>query len=530
MSAPPAPLDGLLEPSAYPHRPDSVELRETHISWVMLAGDRAYKIKKPLRLPFLDYGSLARRHELCREEVRLNSRLAPAVYRGVCAIVEAPGGVTVAAEDAAGALEYAVEMRRYDERATLSRRLDAGTAGEPEVLATGRRLAQFHARADRLADPEGTVPALEAMLAENFTTLGSLVVDPVGAQRLADARRFTRSVLKGRRAELVDRARRGLARDGHGDLRAEHVVLERGIEIVDCVEFDPQLRGQDVGLDLAFLVMDLSRRDDRLARALVSAYRAAGGDPGDDDLIGFFSAQRALIRAKVAFVRSGQVSGADSTRRRADAAALLELAERFGWRVRLGRLAIVCGLAASGKSTLADSLAVRAGTAVLSSDRVRKDLLGLGPTERAPERAYGREMNRRTYAALGRRAAELLAAGERVVIDATFRFAADRAAFAGALAEPARGAVWIECRTSPDERRRRATRRARQAERISDAGAAVAVRQSDEWEPLAEVPTARRVAVSTDGQPVAVVAALAQALDARLAGAAGFVRGVTSTG
>ena len=200
-----------------------------------------------------------------------------------------------------------------------------------------------------------------------------------------------RAVLAGRRAELRRRAAAGLVRDGHGDLRAEHVVLERGIEIVDCVEFDPALREIDVGLDLAFLVMDLMRRDERLAAALVSAYREAGGDPGDDALVAFFAAQRALIRAKVALVRAGQVDGADAARRRADAAALLELAGRLGWRVRLGAAAIVCGAAASGKSTLAAALAERAGATVLSSDIVRKELVGVPATARAPdERLHAR--------------------------------------------------------------------------------------------------------------------------------------------
>ena len=288
---------------------DPVELRETHISWVLLQGDRAYKLKKPVRLPFLDYGSLERRHHLCREEVRLNRRLAPEVYLGVRALVRADGGVRLAPEDAPGAVEYAVEMRRYDEDATLARRLDAGTAGADEVAAVGRRIAAFHAGAARPADPERAVAAFEAMLSENFATLRELHADP---PLIDDAERLATAMLAGRRDELLRRARTGLVRDGHGDLRAEHVVLERGIEIVDCIEFDPALREIDVGLDLAFLVMDLLRRDERLAAALVSAYRAAGGDPGDDALVDFFAAQRALIRAKVALVRAGQVDGADA--------------------------------------------------------------------------------------------------------------------------------------------------------------------------------------------------------------------------
>lgn len=506
---PPA-LAGLLDPAAYAHRPAGVELRETHISWVLLAGDLAFKLKKPLRLPFLDYGTLDRRHRLCREEVRLNSRLAPDVYRGVRAVVPAADGVRIAAEDDPAAIEYAVEMRRYADESTLDRRLAAGAAAEREVRAVARRLARFHADAAIAPEPERAVPALDAMLAENFATLGELAVDPA---ELDDARRLADAFLTGRRAELGRRARAGSVRDGHGDLRAEHVVLERGIEIVDCVEFDPALREIDVGLDLAFLAMDLCRFDDRLAGALVTAYREAGGDPGDDALVGFFAAQRALIRAKVALVRAGQVSGADADRRSADAAGLLELAGRLGWAVRLGPIAIVCGGAATGKSTLAAALAARAGARVLSSDVVRKELVGIPPTARAPQSAYSATMNRQTYQELGRRAA----AGEPVIVDATFRHAADREAFAAAAGPAADAAVWIECRAPAAVIARRAAARSSQPDRVSDADAAIATRQLTEWEALAEVPATQRVAVATDRSPERSVLAARDALDARLA-------------
>jgi aminoglycoside phosphotransferase family enzyme/predicted kinase len=474
------------------------ELRETHISWVVLEGDRAYKIKKPIRLPFLDYGSLERRHELCREEVRLNRRLAPDVYLGVGALVPDAGGVRPAPEDAPGAVEYAVMMRRYDERRTLAR----GPADEADVRAVGRRLAAFHAAAARPPDAEGSVAALTRMLAENLETLREL-----GADRaiVDDAERLVEAVLAGRGGELLARARAGRVRDGHGDLRAEHVVLERGIEIVDCVEFDPALREIDVGLDLAFLVMDLLRRDRSSAIALVAAYREAGGDPGDDALVAFFAAQRALIRAKVALVRASQVDGADAARRRADAAELLALAGRLAWRVRLGPGAAVCGLAASGKSTLAASLAQRSGATVVASDAVRKQLLGIAPSARAPQDAYGPEMDRRTYEALGRRARELAARGEPVVLDATFRRRRDRDAF-GAPGE----LTWIECRAPVEVR----AARAREPRRVSDADEAVAVRQTREWEPL----DAAHITVRTDQPPEAVVARVRDELDRRLRG------------
>lgn len=490
----------------------ATEVRETHISRVLLDGDRAYKIKKPVRLPFLDYGTLERRHRLCREEVRLNRRLAPDVYLGVAALVPAAGGMRRAPESTPGAVEYAVVMRRYDEASTLARRLRAGTAGEAEVQAVGARLAAFHAEAERPADAPGTVAALERMVAENFETLRGLDADPA---LLTDAERLADAMLAGRRAQLLERAHAGLVRDGHGDLRAEHVVLERGIEIVDCVEFDPALREIDVGLDLAFLVMDLLRHDERLAAALVSAYREAGGDPGDDALVDFFAAQRALIRAKVALVRAGQVGGEDAARRRHDARALLALAGRLGWRVRLGPGAVVCGVAASGKSTLAAALAAPAGATVVSSDLVRKQIVGVAPTDRAPERAYRPAVDRATYEALGRRARELVDRQERVIVDATFRRRADRRAFAGAFGSPG-DLAWIECRAPIPVLARRAGARALAADRVSDAGPDVAVHQAAEWEPL-DVVTAQLV-VRTDRDAAGVLSAVRDGLDLRLRG------------
>jgi hypothetical protein len=492
-------LIGLLDPEAYEPRPAAVELRETHISWVLLAGDTAYKVKKPLTLPFLDYGSLERRRVLCRLEMRLNARLAPRIYRGVRAIVPRDGGLRIADEADPEAIEYAVEMVRYDERATLANR----TADADVLRAVGRRIARFHAAAAVPGAPARSVAALDTMLRENFTTLRRLGVDVSDAIALADA------ALAGRRAELLARAREGFVRDGHGDLRAEHVLLEQGIEIVDCVEFDPALRRIDTGLDLAFLVMDVMCRGRDLAAALVDGYRGAGGDPGDDVLLTFFAAQRALIRAKIALIRARQVDGADAVRRRADAAALLALAGRLAWEVRLGRIAAICGPAASGKSTLANALAARSGARVLSSDVVRKHLLGIPPTTRAPLPAYDDATNRRTYAALGHQAAAHLAAGEAVLVDATFRFAADRETFTEAVGavEP----LWIECRVPADIAAQRAAARA-QGVRTSDAGADVAARSVSEFTPIGGI------AVDTTGDIAATVAALRRLLDTRLSG------------
>jgi aminoglycoside phosphotransferase family enzyme/predicted kinase len=506
----PPQLDGLLNPAAYTPRPQAVELRETHISWVLLAGDTAYKLKKAVELPFLSYGSLERRRDLCHEEVVLNTRLAPGIYRRVRAIVPAGDGLRIADESEPGAIEYAVEMRRYDENATLSRLLATGAVDATLIGAVGARIAAFHGSARIPRDAGRTVAALEAMVAENFSTLQDLGVAAGEAADLAAA------FLEGRRGELLVRAASGLVRDGHGDLRAEHVVLESGIEIVDCVEFDAALREIDTGLDLAFLAMDLLRAGRVPATALVDGYRAAGGSPGDDTMLLFFAALRALIRAKVALIRASQVSGDDASRRRTDAEALLDLADRLGWQIRLGPLVAICGPAATGKTTLAGALGSRSGGVVLSSDVVRKELLGLAPTERAPLSAYHDETNRRTYAALGRAVADRLARADRVLVDATFRYAEDRHTFAAAAGGVA--PLWIECRAPVGLVARRAAARTHEAVRTSDADRTVAVRTVEQFEPLDEVPRGRHVTASTAAGIALTLDGVRRVLDDRLRG------------
>ena len=328
-----------------------------------------------------------------------------------------------------------------------------------------------------------------------------------------------RACSPGRRAELEAGARAGRVRDGHGDLRAEHVVLEHGIEVVDCVEFDPALREHRLRARPR-----VPRDGPRAAATSASparsstAYRDAGGDPGDDALLAFFAAQRALIRAKVALVRAGQVSAARTHaaqvgRGRAPAA---------GRAPRLARPTGPSHRRMRHRREREVHAGDRAGGA-LPERRVRRPPMWCARPSWAsrarpsalPPYAYTAEANRRTYAALGDKAAELVAAGERVVVDATFRFAADRRAFTAALGPAAEDAVWLECRAPERLRLERAAARMRDTGRISDADPAVAARQREEWEPLEEVPCARRVVVDTDRTPAAVLRAAAAALDDR---------------
>jgi uncharacterized protein len=317
----------LLDPAAYPHRPASVELRETHISWVFLAGDRVYKVRKPVRFPFLDYGTLARRRAMCAEEMRLGRRFAPSIYCGVVSLVlRGRDGLRIALEPDPRAVEYAVQMRRFDEAATLRAWLERGTLEPSHLVAVGGALAGFHAASPAPAR-RGT--PLEDVIAQ---TLASLTAAGAPPERVQALRRFCGAALAHCAGELAARAAAGLVRDGHGDLRAEHVLLGRRIEAVDALEFGPGLRAADVAYDLAFLVVDVARDDAALARALVRGYRAAGGDAGSDELLGLLCAVRALGRAKVELLRAAQLSGTAAPERHARALRLLTLAEGFARR------------------------------------------------------------------------------------------------------------------------------------------------------------------------------------------------------
>jgi aminoglycoside phosphotransferase family enzyme/predicted kinase len=513
-----APLSGpalaaaLSRPEAYGDGASPVEVRETHISWVFLVGDRAYKLKKPVRLPFVDYGTVERRHDMCLEEVRLNRRLAPRVYLGVKAVIAAPGGVALAPVHHPDAIDYVVEMRRFDETRTLAARVTHGGVPFPALVAIGRTLAEFHARAPQRDGAHATT-ALTHALTGNLETLLELAPDDEFARQVAELGRFTHAFLAARRDELELRAASGRVRDGHGDLRAEHVLLEHGVEIVDGLEFDPTLRVTDVGCDLAFLLMDLEALGSPFAAStVVASYRQAGGFPGDDALVAFFGVYRALVRAKVGLVRAGQAG--DRARRLADARRRLALAERLAWRARRPGLIVVAGLSASGKTTLAALLAARSGLRHLGSDPVRKRLAGIAPAARADAAAYAESFNRRTYAELGRLADGELAHARGVIVDATFRNDADRAAFLDALGGLPDDAVVVECRAPLSVRLERARRRSRG---LSDADAGVVRGQSDNGGLLEDVPPAQHIPLRTDRPAADALDDLTAVLDARFA-------------
>jgi len=491
-----------------------VEVRETHISVVFLVGDRALKCKKPIVLPFLDYSTAARRREMCEAEVRLGRRLAPGLYLGVRG-VSADGELT-SPEDRR-AVDYLVEMRRYDEASTVAATLERGELRAPQVVEIARRLQRFHADCPPMPATGARWIELEVM--RNLQELLELAELRAERTRIHALGHFISEFARAHESLFDARARSGLVRECHGDLRAEHVVLgPDGVSVVDCVEFDLALRTLDVADDLAFLVMDLTALGgERFADMLLAGYRAVGGDTGPDALVAFFAAHRALVRAKVLLVRAGQHPPGSAAHGHAEAQAreLIGLAERFAWRARLPLVIIVCGVPASGKSTLAAALAERAGLPRLSSDLVRKAHAGVAPTTRAPAPVYDEATSRATYAELGRRALHAVRRDGGAIVDATFRRRGDRKAFADAFDQAAR-VLFVECVVPVDVLHRRAVERDRDRDRVSDASLTVVLREAQHWEALDEVPAERHLPLRSDRPVGRILQDLADLLNRRL--------------
>lgn len=496
-------VSAMLDPSFYPHSPSRVELRETGTSWVFLAGPLAYKVKKPVTFPFLDYGTLERRHEMCREEIRLNRRLARQIYLRVVGIARDRDRHLLTAEDDSEAVEYATEMRRVEEERSLEALVRDARLRPPHVDVVAGRLARFHAEAAVAPARFRKVRRLTESLEENLATLHEAGAGILDADRLDAARHFTQAFVAANDWRLASRGQAGLVRECHGDLRAEHVIVpaKGDVYVYDCVEFNPALRYIDIASDLSFLAMDLTRLGaEDLASRLIAEYRRAGGDPGDDSLVSFFASFRAWVRAKLACLRAREPSQVDCQRglREREARELFRLGHRFAWSARGPLVLALCGVAGSGKTTLARELCTTSGWPRVSSDLTRKRLAGIRPTERAGPGEYSGEFTERTYREMGRSAARQVGRHGGVIVDATFHRRHERDVFRAGLADSSAPILFVECRAPAEILRARVDARASELDRVSDADVAILERQFAELEPLDEVPAQERTQLFTD--------------------------------
>jgi uncharacterized protein len=487
--------DDLLRPSAYPGSPaGDVQLAETHASWVFLVGGDVYKVKKPVDLGFLDFRTLEQRRVACEAEVRLNARLAPRVYLGIVPVRRAAGGTHTIAGDG-DVVDWAVHMRRLDDRTRADQRLARGELRGEDIDAIARQLAAFHAtaRCDAETSRFGAPEAVEANVLENFaqTERGlPRVVHPEEAMEI-EVQQVT--FIEDHADVFLARAAAGRVRDGHGDLRLEHVYLDGGrATIIDCIEFADRFRFADVCADVAFLSMDLAWHGHvELAERLLARYARESNDFDLYGLVDFYESYRAYVRAKVAMLLAAD----------AEARRYLLLALSAGRRSLLAPM-LVCvgGIVASGKSTIADHLGVELGAPVIEADRTRKHMLGVAPGLHLDagswSGAYDPAFTERVYGELLRRADVVLASGRPVVLDASFRSREMRRR-ARALAEKHRVSFrFVECRASAEVSRERLARREVESG-VSDARVSLLEEFRAHFEPPDEVDSAERLVLDT---------------------------------
>lgn len=504
--------DSLLDPAVYPWRPDRVERIVTHVSLVFLAGDRVVKVKRAVDLGFVDHRSPEARERSCRDEVRLNRRLADGVYLGVEPLVATADGIRLGVSGAP--LEWAVVMRRLPADRMLDRLLREGLPRPGLSDALADRLIPFHrtARPCGPADPGACAASQAAVLIDNLDALRSLPPGLTDASLLSRVDAAMRPLLDPADGNLAARCRDGWVREGHGDLRAEHVCLEPGHppQVYDCVEFDLGLRCADIASDLAFLLMDLRRLGaGDVADGLLARYSAAGFDL-PDWAIRLYMAHRALVRSKVGGIETAEGIGERDALLR-DAADHLDLAA--GAALALSPcLLIVSGLSGAGKSTVARRVSRAFGVSVHRSDQIRQDLAGKGVT---PGK-YAPETTVRVHRALLARAARDLASGTPTLLDATFlddrwRTAADETARAAGVPLVV---VDVTCTEATALARLRA--RAAAGDSVSDADVAVYRRQAARLaaEPPSVPDGALHAEVANDDAEPPSLDPLVEALDA----------------
>ncbi|MBC7921005.1 MAG: AAA family ATPase [Ferruginibacter sp.] len=504
-------LTFLQQSASYPHHPRRVEIRQTHASVVAIVPPYVYKIKKRVDLGFLDFRSLADRKANCEREVRLNSRLCAELYLGVVPITQQPDGGGLAFGAGGEVVDYALQMKQLPDGFFLDELLAKGWVTPSVLEPVLARLKDFYDQQppDPTLAHHGDIAHLKTNSDENFLTLRQFAGDIIHPVALEAIRQFTEQFYEKRRPLLEKRTRGNRIKDGHGDLRLEHIHAQDGkVCIYDCIEFNDRFRYLDVASDLAFLTMDFDfhHRPD-LARHVTERMAGLLNDPEMKQLMDFYQCYRACVRAKVERIRSGEpeVPAAERQQSHERAVRYGQLALRYATLGSVGAVIMVGGRIASGKSTLARQLAQLLGAEYLASDVVRKEGAGLPLYERTPPETkavlYAAAQKDHVYENLLGAALAGARQGQICLVDATFGRLTNRALFTEAFTREGIPYYFLEAQASEATLRQRLRQRDQQPQVVSDARLDDFDRLNQAYQAPTEIPGAHLLAISTETSP-----------------------------
>ena len=500
-------LLAMQNPALYNHPVDGFQIIETHISQVILTGQYAYKIKKPMDFGFLDFSTLARRKHFCEEELRLNRRLAEPLYLEVLPITGTPEQPVIGGEGEP--FEYVLKMRQFRQNQLFDQQQESGEL-KPELLSSlAQQVASFHDSLEPLAEdkPLGTPEAVYAAMQENFDQIRPMIDDQALLNQLDNLEAWTQTTFERHRDLIAQRRSDGFVRECHGDLHLANITVYDGkVTVFDCIEFSEPFRWIDVINDLAFLLMDLeSRREPALANLVLNTYLEYRDDFDALPLLPLYKAYRALVRAKIALFTM-----ANPALNEQEKEALLkryrdyaQLAEDYSSIPNRYLLATV-GLSASGKTCVSAAMAQELGLIRLRSDIERKRLHGLAPLENSKSptggNLYSTEANERTYQRLAKLASGLLSAGLPVIIDAACLKVSERALFSAVAESQGVPFALIHCEAPEDLRKQWVRKRKGDA---SEATEELLDAQKNWFEPLTPEEQTHTAHLHTDKEYVA---------------------------
>ena len=500
-------IEKLLDPQAYPHPVGKITHLQTHVSSILLTGERAYKIKKPVDFGFLNFSTLELREVNCRREVALNARLASDVYLGVEPIRSDGDRVWIGDGDGE-TVEWAVAMKQLDDAQLGGGVLERGELTEARLDALVDVLVPFYqdARTGPEVNAYGEIPAIKFNTDENFVQTESYIGKLISRDRFEHIRRWTNTFFEDNRKLFERRIRDGRIRECHGDLHLDNIFFCDPPVVFDCIEFNDRLSCGDVAMDIGFLAMDLDARErPDLSRYFVDRYVAESGDEELRDLMDFYKTYRAYVRGKVAAFTSDDPNLSPDEQRSNRNAARRSFGQAYRYTGATAQppLVVFYGLMGTGKSSLARYLREEYGWHVISTDVVRKQLAGVGQATRVwvpyGTGLYSAEMNELTYDESCKRAGALLDAGLPVAMDGAFKTQEQRQVVIDTAREHGADVLFVQTVCDPEVQRNRLG--ARQVyDTHSDGRIELMERQRIEFEPPADDVAHLFEVFSTDGE------------------------------